>query len=374
MKKIIITGLILISAALWAAGQLDGESADSKNNDKKKSRVIKSPAEVEEIMNNENLEIATFAGGCFWCTESDFQEIQGVEEVLSGYSGGHVENPTYEQVSAGKSGHLEVIQIYFDPQRISYNQLLDKLWRVMDPTDAGGSFVDRGSQYGSAIFYHSEEQRVMAEASKIDLDKSGIFDKAVVTEIREFEIFYPAEDYHQDYYCKSPGRYKYYRNSSGRDQFLADVWKFEKTSYTKPADDEIKEMLTPLQYEVTQKEGTEQAFQNEFWDNKAEGIYVDIVSGEPLFSSKDKYKSGSGWPSFTKPLLTDNVTEHSDSSLFADRVEIRSFYGDSHLGHVFPDGPDPTGLRYCINSASLRFVAVEDMEAEGYGKFLYLFE
>merc|ERR1711879_100902 len=254
MKKILITGLILISAALWAAGQLDGESVESMSDEQESKRKIKSPEEVEEIINNENLEIATFAGGCFWCTESDFQEIPGVEEVLSGYSGGHVENPTYEQVSSGKSGHLEVIQIYFDPQRISYDQLLDKLWRVMDPTDGGGSFVDRGSQYSSAIFYHNEDQRVKAEASKMELDKSGIFDKPVVTVIREFEKFYLAEEYHQDYYSKSPVRYKYYRNSSGRDQFLDDVWDFEKTSYTKPADDEIKEMLTPLQYDVTQNE------------------------------------------------------------------------------------------------------------------------
>lgn len=378
MKKILIIGLILISAALWAAGQIDGESAENKSvsnkDDKEKIGTIKSPEELKEIMNNENLEIATFAGGCFWCTESDFQEIPGVEEVLSGYSGGQVENPTYQQVSAGKSGHLEVIQIYFDPQRISYDQLLDKLWRVMDPTDGGGSFVDRGSQYGSAIFYHSEEQRVLAEASKKDLDNSGIFDKAIVTPIREFEKFYPAEDYHQDYYIKSTVRYKFYRQNSGRDQFLDDVWEFEKTSYKKPADDKIKEMLTPLQFEVTQNEGTERAFQNEFWDNKAEGIYVDIVTGEPLFSSEDKYKSGTGWPSFTKPLVTDNITEHSDKSLFSERVEVRSFYGDSHLGHVFPDGPNPTGLRYCINSASLRFVAVEDMEAEGYAKFADLFD
>ncbi|MDC7233366.1 MAG: peptide-methionine (R)-S-oxide reductase MsrB [Spirochaetales bacterium] len=373
MKKIVLAGFVLLASSLWGSGQIE-EMPEVKAVSDEKGPKINSPEEVEEIMNDKSLEIATFAGGCFWCTESDFQEMPGVKEVLSGYSGGHVENPTYEQVSTGKTGHLEVIQIYFDPKVISYSELLEKLWRVMDPTDEGGSFVDRGPQYASAIFYHSDEQRELAEASKEALEKSGVFDRPIVTPIRKFEKFYPAEEYHQDFYCKSPGRYKSYRFNSGRDQFIKDVWKFEKSSYSRPDEKEIRENLTPLQYEVTQNEATERPFDNEYWDNKEEGIYVDIVSGEPLFSSTDKYDSGSGWPSFTKPLKAEHITEHSDSKLMMERVEVRSKYADSHLGHVFDDGPGPDGLRYCINSASLRFIPVDEMEAEGYGEYLFLFK
>ena len=318
---------------------------------------------------------ATFAGGCFWCMDGPFEAQAGVVKVAAGYSGGQKENPTYEEVSSGKTGHYECIQIHFDPKKVTYEPLLDIFWRQIDPTDSIGQFVDKGSQYKTAIFYHDDKQKGAAEKSKAALAQSGRFNKPIATETLPFKKFYAAEDYHQDYYKTNPTRYKFYRQHSGRDEFLIKIWRGEMK------EDDLKKKLTPMQYEVTQKEGTEQPFQNEFWNNKREGIYVDVVSGEPLFSSTDKFDSGSGWPSFTKPIDPVNVYERKDTSLSRVRTEVRSKNADSHLGHVFPDGPatmpdgsDGTGLRFCINSAALRFIPKEDLEKEGYGEYLRLFE
>lgn len=346
MKNIMLFTLSVLSAYIFFA---DGRSGAMTNN----------PA----------LEKATFAGGCFWCMEKPFERLDGVSAVVSGYIGGITEKPDYDNYVSG--GHIEAVEVVFNPEKVTYEELLDVYWRQVDPTDPGGQFVDRGHAYSTAIFFHNDEQRRLALASKEALAGSGVFDKPIVTPILPATKFYRAEEYHQDYYKKNSIRYKYYRSRSGRDTFLNKVWKEQKDKMMSIND--LKEKLTPIQYQVTQKDATEPAFHNKYWNNKRPGIYVDVVSGEPLFSSTDKFDSKTGWPSFTKPLINGNITEIEDNSFFMKRVEVRSSKADSHLGHVFDDGPQPTGLRYCINSAALRFIPVEDIEEEGYGQFLDMF-
>ncbi len=351
----------------------------------------------KNITENKNYETVIFAGGCFWCTESEFNHATGIVAAVSGYADSAKENPTYKEVSEEQVKAREAVQVIYDPKLVSFAAVLEKYWKHIDPTDAGGQFADRGFQYTSAIYYTTDTQKVIAEQSKAKIDASKKFENKVATEILPFVNFYPAEEYHQDYKDKNPLRYNLYREGSGRNTYIKLHWQdgsttttsiFENTDTNKKVTStstmtwnnlstEVKaaklKMLTELQYKVTQEEGTERPFDNAYDTNKEKGIYVDIVSGEPLFVSTDKFDSGTGWPSFVKPISADVVKLEEDKGLFYSRTEVRSKVADSHLGHVFTDGPaDRGGMRYCMNSASMRFVPLADMEKEGYGEFVGL--
>lgn len=339
------------------------------------------------------------AGGCFWCVEADLEKLPGVIEAVSGYAGGTTENPNYDNYGAG--GHREVVEVTYDANRVSFEDILIVTMKTTDPTDDNGTFADRGDKYSAAFYYETEAEREIIENLIAEVDANGPYNKPLAIDVEARPTFWRAEDFHQDYYkgTLSALKYKFYRNASGRDDFIEEHWGQNDHStelpwrtgataedtdgsvssaeagfwegYQKPADEVVKAALSDVAYRVTQKDGTERAGTSPLDKNYERGIYVDVLSGEPLFSSRDKFDSGTGWPSFTRPITNDAVTEHEDRKLFVVRTEVRSAIADNHLGHVFTDGPsDSTGLRYCMNGVALEFVPEAEMVERGYEDYV----
>lgn len=309
------------------------------------------------------------AGGCFWGVEAFMKNVPGVVQTEVGYANGKTENPTYEEVCRNDTGHAETVYIKYNPHRVSLNSLLDYFFRIIDPTLLNRQGHDIGKQYRTGIYYKNlADKRIIEEYIR---GKQNEFSRKILTEVLPLENFYKAEEYHQAYLDKNPNGYCHIDfeliNSLKRE---APV-KVDPTTYKKADEAQLKQMLSREQYEVTQNKATEPAFANEFWDNHKKGIYVDIVTGEPLFVSTDKFDSGCGWPSFTRPIDDEAIEYYEDKSHGMFRTEVTSRVGKSHLGHIFEDGPvEEGGLRYCINSASLKFISLEEMKEKGYGEYI----
>lgn len=322
---------------------------------------------MENKPNSSGLRDIYFAGGCFWGVEEYFSRIPGVGNVTVGYANGEKADPTYQEVCSGKTGHAEAVHVSYDPKIVDLATLARQFFKIIDPLSVDRQGNDVGSQYRTGMYHvNAEDEKILAAVMAEVQEKYG---KTLAVELMPLKNYYLAEDYHQDYLKKNPGGYCHINFDSLKDLPKKKTGIVDPGKYTKPSDAELKRLLTAEEYDVTQNAGTELPFSGKLWDHREPGIYVDIVTGEPLFTSADKFDSGCGWPSFTRPVEPAVVTEHEDKSYGMRRIEVRSRVGNSHLGHVFDDGPkDRGGLRYCINSAAIRFVPYEEMERQGYGE------
>ena len=351
----IYLSLLLIIISMFSCGNMQSDKKTISNNNKINEKDM---TEVSEIY---------LAGGCFWGTEYFMQQIPGVLQTEVGYANGKTDNPTYEEVCSGKSGHAETVRVAYNPKQVALSTLLELYFKTIDPTAINRQGNDVGSQYRTGIYFTNPDDEQVAKRELEILQKQ--YTQPIVVEVRPLDNFFKAEEYHQDYLEKNPRGYCHI--SPDLIEWVRNYT--TQSRYSKPDRLELKERLTPIQYTVTQENGTERAFQNEYWNEERAGIYVDITTGEPLFVSSDKFDSGCGWPAFSRPISAELLVQLRDSTHGMERIEVRSKLGDAHLGHVFPDGPKAQGgLRYCINSAALRFISKADMEAEGYGDYLYL--
>ena len=360
-----LSSFFIILVALVACAPSKEETSNVPNVNFQSEETEKSgPNAAPDIdYSNSDLEKIYFAGGCFWGVDEYFDRIYGVAEVTSGYANGSGGKPTYEEIIYEDRGFAETVEVSYDPARVSLEELTEYYFDVIDPTTLNKQGNDQGEQYRTGIYYIDDTDKTVIDKQVKQEQKS--YDKPIVTEVLPLENYYLAEEEHQDYMKKNPDGYCHIDLN-----VLLDV-EIHPEDYERPSDATLKERLTEEQYKIAVHDGTEKSFSNEYWDFFEPGLYVDITTGEPLFSSADKYDSDCGWPSFTKPIDPDVVTYHDDTSYSMERNEVRSRAGDIHLGHVFDDGPkEYGGKRYCINSGALMFIPLDDMKDEGYGDFV----
>jgi peptide methionine sulfoxide reductase msrA/msrB len=361
-RLMLLTGLTVILIVL--SGCMNGKLNAGVSN-----KMIREDKTM--IPNNPNLDIKYdesklkeiwLAGGCFWGIETYISRIYGVYDVTAGYANGNKENPSYKEVSSGETGFVETVHVRYDPERVELKTLLTHFFKIIEPTAKDRQGNDVGTQYRSGIYYKDESDRAIID-EMVALEQKKYVEK-IQTEILPLKNYFLAEDYHQDYLDKNPNGYCHIDFGHLKDQSVT----IDPQRYQMPSQEVLKKTLTDIQYQVTQEGQTEFSFSSELWNSDKKGIYVDVVTGEPLFSSTDKFESGCGWPSFTKPIIPEVVTYEEDKSYNMVRTEVKSRTGDSHLGHVFEDGPaEEGGLRFCINGASLKFIPLDQMEQQGYG-------